>query len=242
MSELTIGQAAELLGVSTRTLRHWDGIGLLQPSYRTWGDYRLYTELDIDTAMEILVYRETGMPLKDIGEIIHNGASTQDRLLEQRRYLESQIARLRRMHDAVTAMMERDMSMTEKIDALGGQWAEEAETRWGDTPEWRQAQRKSVDMAAFQREVADFATALVDAKGRGVQPGTPEAFELVERHRAHIEHWYDCSREKQVCLARMYVADERFHAAYEGEQDFLLELVEAQAKAEGIDLTDVKWR
>lgn len=244
VSELTIGQVAELLGVSTRTPRHWDDIGLLQPSFRSWGDYRLYTESDIDTAMEILVYRETGMPLKDIVSIIHGGASTRDRLREQQEYLAGQIARLRRMHDAVTAMIERNLTMTEKMEALGDQWAEEAEARWGETPEWGQAQerRKNVDMAAAQQELEAFAAALVDAAEREVAPGSPEAKKLVERHRAQIEQWYDCTREKQVCLARMYVADERFHEAYAGQQENLLKLVEAQAELEGIDLAQVQWR
>lgn len=244
VSELTIGQAAELLGVSTRTLRHWDDIGLLQPSFRSWGDYRLYTEGDIDTAMEILVYRETGMPLKDIASIIHGGAPARERLTHQQKYLANQLARLRRMHDAVTEMLEREMTMTEKMDALGDQWAEEAEARWGETPEWFQAQgrRKNVDMAAAQQELEAFAAALVDAAERDIAPGSPEALELVERHRAQIGQWYDCSREKQVCLARMYVADERFHQAYAGQHEFLLKLVEAQAELEGIDLSQVQWR
>lgn len=244
VSELTIGQAAELLGVSTRTLRHWDDIGLLQPSFRSWGDYRLYAESDIDMAMEILVYRETGMPLKDISSIIHGGGPTRERLEHQQKYLASQISRLRRMYDAVTEMIEKDMTMTEKMDVLGDQWAAEAESRWGDTTEWAQAQqrRKGVDMAAVQQEFEAFAASLVDAAERDITPGSPEALELVERHRAQVEQWYDCSREKQVCLARMYVLDERFHEAYAGQHEFLLKLVEAQAELEGIDLAQVRWR
>lgn len=237
VSELTVGQAAKLLGISARTLRHWDEIGLLQPSYRSWGDYRLYNGDDLDMALEILVYRETGMPLKDIAAILHEGASRTERLRRQQQHLQQQLARLRQMNDAVTAMLERNMTMAEKIESLGDKWAAEAQERWGDTPEWEQAQKrgKAVDMA-------DFATALADAEQRGVVPGSAEALELVERHRAQIEQWYDCSREKQVCLARMYIADERFHEAYAGRQEYLLSLVEKQAELEGIDLSAVQWR
>lgn len=244
MSEFTVGQAAELLGVSTRTLRHWDEIGLLQPSYRSWSDYRLYTDQDIDQALEILVYRETGMPLKEIAAIIHDAAPRVERLQAQRDYLEQQIARLRRMSEAVTTMLERDLTMSEKIEAMGNEWAEEAEQRWGDTPEWAQAQErgKDVDKQAAARELEAFAQALVDAHRRDVKPGSAEASELVLRHRAQIEQWYDCTPEKQVCLARMYVADERFHAAYRGEQEFLLQLVEKHAEGEGVDLSTVQWR
>lgn len=248
MSELTIGQAAEVLGVSARTLRHWEDIGLLVPSYRSWADYRLYTEEDLEAALEILVYRETGMPLKDIAEIV-SGAPSRDRLIKQQEHLARQIARLRQMHGAVTAMLEKEMTMQEKIEAMGdwNQYADEAEQRWGDTPEWQQAQRKHQSMsqgdwAAAKVEMEAFTAALVDAHSQGIQPGSEAARELVLRHRAQISQWYECTPHKQVCLARMYVADERFHQAYAGKQDYLLELVEAQAKQEGVDLEDVQWR
>ena len=40
--ELTVGQVAGLVGVSVRTLHHWDEIGLVVPSARSWAGYRLY--------------------------------------------------------------------------------------------------------------------------------------------------------------------------------------------------------
>src|SRR5699024_11665325 len=49
-AEYTIGEAAEILQVSTRTLRHWDDIELLTPSWRTWGEHRLYSEQDVSAA------------------------------------------------------------------------------------------------------------------------------------------------------------------------------------------------
>lgn len=246
---MSIGQAASTLGVSTRTLRHWDCIGLLVPS-RTWGDYRLYTDADLDVALEILVYRETGMPLKEIAEIINDGAPSQQRLRNQQRYLREQIVHLRQMYDAVTNILEKDMTMNEKIEALGNDWTQyeaEAQHRWGDTEEWRQAQQAQKSMSpadweAAKAEMADFGQALIDAHRRGVRPGSEEARDLVVRHRAQITQWFECSPNKQVCLARMYVADERFHEAYAGEQDYLLELVEAQAELQGVDLSQVEWK
>ena len=46
---------------------------------------------------------------------------------------------------------------------------------------------------------------------------------------------------RQVILARMYVDDERFDAAYRGHARYLLALVEEQARREGVDLDDVQW-
>ncbi|MDO5676718.1 MAG: MerR family DNA-binding transcriptional regulator [Propionibacteriaceae bacterium] len=53
MTEYTIGEAAQILGVTTRTLRHWDQIGLFPPSFRTWSEHRLYTDDDLDAALRL---------------------------------------------------------------------------------------------------------------------------------------------------------------------------------------------
>ena len=61
--DLTVGEAARLVGVSVRTLHHWDALGLAVPSGRTWSGYRLYSPDDVARLQQVLVYRETGMPL-----------------------------------------------------------------------------------------------------------------------------------------------------------------------------------
>src|SRR5699024_893726 len=71
----TIGEAAEILQVSTRTLRHWDEIELLTPSWRSWGDHRLYSEADVERGMNILIYRGAGVALKDIAMLIDASAA-----------------------------------------------------------------------------------------------------------------------------------------------------------------------
>ena len=56
LSEYSISEAAAKLGVTTRTLRYWDSIGLLSPQWRTYSDYRIYTEADIRRALKVLVH------------------------------------------------------------------------------------------------------------------------------------------------------------------------------------------
>ncbi len=253
-SEYTVGQAAELLGVTARTLRHWDAIGLLSPQYRTWSDYRLYTEDDIDTALEILVYRAAGVPLREIEEILHtdSSASRRQRLLAQRDLLTERIADLRRMVRALETLLKEgtDMDAEHKTDLFDRNWEAyqaEAEQRWGDTPEWEQATRAQQamtdqDWADAKAELQDYVAALSDAADRGVAPGSAEAAALVERHLASITRYYEAGREKQILLARMYVTDKRFDETYGGNAQYLLELVEAQARSEGIDPDEAEWR
>lgn len=82
---------------------------------------------------------------------------------------------------------------------------------------------------------------LIDARTRAVAPGSDEAKDVADKHMATISPYMPMSRSKQVLLARMYVADDRFSEAYGENREYLKDLIEAQAKAEGIDLGNVNW-
>jgi len=63
---MTVKQVSELTGVSIRTLRYYDNIGLLSPSDHTEGGYRLYDDRALERLQQILLFRELGFPLKEI--------------------------------------------------------------------------------------------------------------------------------------------------------------------------------
>lgn len=256
MTDYQIGEAAEILRVSTRTLRYWDSIGLLVPSHRTRSGHRMYTGEDLELALQILVYREVGLPLGEIAGLLDAPGDVSRALRQQRELLVERIGQLHRMVRAVDdilredIMNDGDMSIEEKVELFGGTWKteyqDEAKQRWGETPEWEQSRKAQEQMTRadwhrVKEEQDTFVADLVDAAEREVPPGSDEAAELVERHRASIGRWYEVSRSKQVLLARMYVQDERFNATYQGRGEYLLSLVEAQAQQEGVDLTDVRW-
>ncbi len=62
-----IGEVAERTGLTRRTLRHYDDLGLLVPSERSWGDYRLYTEADLVRLLQIQSLKALGLALPEIG-------------------------------------------------------------------------------------------------------------------------------------------------------------------------------
>lgn len=66
----TISQVAKLTGVSIRTLKYYDEIGVLKPSKLTPAGYRLYDEHALQNLQQILFFRELDFPLKDIIEIM----------------------------------------------------------------------------------------------------------------------------------------------------------------------------
>lgn len=263
-TELTVGEAAEFLGVTARTLRYWDHIGLLTPSWRTWSDHRLYTQEDLRRGLTILIFRSTGMPLKEVSQVLSSPDAVRGHLVTQRRRLQEEGVRLREKIRAVDNLLKESMEMNHHsahdahrgpgslgadVQAWKDRWDgyyDEAESRWGETPEWQQSHERTrgmtgQDWAAAKAQMDAFVEDLLLAQEAGVQPGSDAAGALVRRHAQQIERHYPCTIAKQVLLARMYVADERFAATYRGAAPFLLSLVEAEAVRQGADLNAVSW-
>lgn len=257
---LTVGAVAGLVGVSVRTLHHWDEVGLVRPSGRTWADYRVYSRDDVARIHRVLVYREVGIPLARIGAILDDPeADEAAHLQRQRALLTERISRLQEMVSAVDAMMEADMSNTplsaaEMGEIFGTDWnpdyQAEAQERWGDTEQWSQAQQRQAgmkreDWEQVKAETDALEADLADAAARRVEPGSDEANALAERHRASIDQWYDCTHSMHACLGRMYLADPRFTAHYDerrpGLAQWLHDAIAANARAHGVDPTTATW-
>ena len=65
-----IGRVAEDLGLSIRTLRHWDEVGLVPPSVRSAGGYRLYTADDVDRLRTIRRMKPLGFTLEEMTDLL----------------------------------------------------------------------------------------------------------------------------------------------------------------------------
>ena len=260
-TELTIGEAAELLGITVRTLRHWESIDLLVPSWRTLGGHRLYVDADLERAQRILVYREIGLPLAEVRGLVDGDGDAREHLERQRRLLVDRASHLRRIIGAVDEMLE-EMSMNDgkntTMDAraaaekFGGGWrqdfADEAEARWGDTAAWAQSQqananRTEEEWAQMYADQEALVAKLAQAIGDDVDPDSELGREVSALHRAGVEKHYECGYGRQVILARMYLVDERFHEAYGGVEltKWLVAAIEADARAHGVDPEAASW-
>ena len=240
--EWTVGPAAELLGSTVRTLHHYDAIGLVVASGRSWSGYRRYTSDDLDRLRHVLVYRELGFSLDRIRDLLD--ADPSDRLRHLREQLDAvgdRIERLQRVRVALEQEMEADMGGTrltqdEKRELFGDDWLgeeyeAEAEQRWGDTDAWAQSRRRtrSYDKADWQRikdEGAEVERRFVALLTAGEPAGSVAAMDVAEQAREHLSRWfYDCPPEMHAGLGRMYVEDERFTAYYERQAAGLAEFV-----------------
>lgn len=88
----TVKDVAEISGISIRTLRYYDEIGLLKPTQITDAGYRLYDNKALEKLQEIMFFRELEIPLIEIRNIMENPdfdkekvLATQKALLERKR-------------------------------------------------------------------------------------------------------------------------------------------------------------
>ena len=232
---LTVGQVAEQLGVTVRTLHHYDAIGLLVPSERTSAGYRLYTVEDVTRLQHVVVYRRLGFALGEIALLLDDRAAVDNGAVigHLRRQRAAVMSRLDEMRDLVTAIdraLEKEMSGTKLTkeeqkelfgDGFSEEYADEAEQRWGKTEAWKQSQGRTskytkADWVEVKAEMEATNAAFVSAMTDG-EPATSErAMDAAEAHRLHIHHrFYDLTPEFHRGLGDMYLADPRFTKTYE---------------------------
>jgi len=228
----TVGQVANLAGVTVRTLHHYDEIGLLAPTDRTSSGYRSYGVTDLERLRRILFYRELGFPLDEIATILADPrADAAEHLRRQHRLLSERIERLQAMAAAIEKELEAQqmgisLSPEEQFevfgtDKVGGEWADEAEQRWGNTEAYKQSQQRTSkytkqDWVKLKAEADEGLRAFADALRSGAPADSPVAMDLAEAHREYISRWfYDCDHDTHRGLAQMYVADPRFSKLYE---------------------------
>ncbi len=88
----TVKEISKITGISIRTLRYYDEIGLLKPARVTEAGYRLYDDKELEKLQEILFYKELEIPLADIKKVMENpeydkqkALAIQKSLLERKR-------------------------------------------------------------------------------------------------------------------------------------------------------------
>lgn len=218
---MKVKEVAELVGISIRTLHHYDEIGLLTPEKTTDSGYRIYSDKDLETLQQILFFRELGFPLNKIKEMIDRPSFDRQEALElQRKMLLEKRKRLDKMIETIEKTIQYSkgeiyMSNKEKFagfDFSQNPYEQEARERFGDKAvDEANAKLNSMDKSkqddfahqfnAIYRKLADI---------RHLSPASAEA-------QAGIKEWYDLlqnmgtySLEAFKGLGQMYVDDERF--------------------------------
>ncbi|WP_152393548.1 MerR family transcriptional regulator [Paenibacillus guangzhouensis] len=231
--EYTVQKLGKLAGISTRTLRYYDEIELLKPAKVNSSGYRIYGQKEVDRLQQILFYRELGMSLDRIKEIVtspsFNGAIAlrehREQLLDRRRQLDALIANV----DKSIALSEGRITMTdrEKFEGFKQKMIDENEQKYGAETRAKygndtvnKSNEKLKNMTQEQHdEVTRLANEVIAALGEAIQTGDP-ASDIAQRaadlHKQWLTYyWSEYSKEAHAGVAQMYVDDERFRAYYD---------------------------
>lgn len=237
--EYTIQKLGRLAGVSTRTLRYYDEIGLLKPARTNSSGYRIYGQNEVDLLQQILFYRELDVPLEHIREIMHkpdfdgNEALREHRakLLDRRVQLDALIASI----DQTLAAREGRITMTDqdKFEGFKRELLEKNEEKYGaeirekygeDTVNRSNelfGKMSEEQYKAMQQTEQEMFAALAEALESG-DPAGEAAQRAADLHKQWLGNtWTQYSKEAHAGLAQMYVDDERFKAYYDSKAEGL---------------------
>ncbi|UAJ79072.1 MerR family transcriptional regulator [Leifsonia sp. ZF2019] len=230
----SIQDIARIAGTTSRTLRHYDAIGLLRPSRVGSNGYRHYDRDALVRLQRILLLRELGLSLPAVARVLADRDDAVLALRDHLGWLQGEQARLARQIASVETtihavergeeIMAEDMfdgfdhtRYKEEVEQRWGSEAYAASDRWwrGMTPEQRQGWKERQERLA-----ADW----TDAASRGLAPDSDEAQALARRHAEWLADipgtpGYGTGTPPAgylTGLGDMYVADARFAANYGG--------------------------
>jgi len=220
---MKVKEVAELVGISVRTLHHYDEIGLLTPDETTESGYRVYSERNLELLQQILFFRELGFPLKTIKDIIGDPAFDRREALElHRKLLLEKRSRLDKMLETLDKTIRHEkgeIQMTQKekfegFDFSKNPYEQEARERWGDKAvDESQAKFGAMSKAeqeAFGEEMSALYREL--AALRHLPPDSDEAQKAIGKWFVMLNRMGTYSLEAFRGLGQLYVDDARFTA------------------------------
>ena len=232
--EYSINALAKLSGVTGRTLRWYDEIGLLKPARTNSAGYRIYGPEQVNRLQDILFYRAIGVPLSSIRTILD--APDFDRQTA----LQSHLATLEQQKDQLDAMIltvrktlsalqgETAMTDHEKFEAFKRKAVEENETAYG-----KEARAKYGDRAVdeshdklmglspenhqrWQQLDREILAALAAAVESGTAPDSEIGCSIAAMHKEWLSFTLpQYTPQIHAGIAMMYTADQRFTAYYD---------------------------
>ncbi|MBO8186509.1 MerR family transcriptional regulator [Streptomyces spirodelae] len=231
--EWTIQELATRAGITSRTLRHYDRVGLLAPSRVGANGYRYYDAGAVARLQRILLMRRLGMGLPAIAAVLAEEVDTCDGLRahittleEERDRIDRQLRSVRHTLDALQAGMEPRMDVM--LAGFNDHYKDEVISRWGErafqvSNDWWHG--KTLDQQrAWKQAAEDLVAAWVEAAKAGVSPTSEQAQSLAARHIRWLsqipgtptaEGDRECSIEMVKGLGDMYVDDPRFADMYD---------------------------
>lgn len=235
--EYTIQKLAELAGVTTRTLRWYDKLGLLKPARIAGNGYRCYSGEEVDRLQQIMFYRALGVELAQIKTILDDPSF--DRLEALRGHLralqeeQEKIQEIIRTVKETILTAERDEIMSDEakfqafkrraVEANEQKYGREIRERYGDG----EVDKANADVMNLTREQyqewtrlgAEIQEKLEQAVLQQADPAGSAGEELAQLHRRWLSFSssskYDPAKHRGI--VQLYVQDPRFQQYYDGK-------------------------
>ncbi len=241
--EYTVQRLAKLAGVSSRTLRYYDEIGLLKPARINSSGYRIYGPQEIDRLQQILFYRELGVDLKSIKYIMNRPDF--DELKALKEHLNKLLDRKKQLNilienvNKTIASKERRFLMSDKekfegfknklIDENEKKYGKEVRKKYGDG-----AINKSINKVKNMTK-EEYEKVLIIEKEmfktlhEAIKTGNPSgklAQRAADLHRQWISFFWDSySKKAHAAVVQMYVDDNRFKDYYDKDHPGIAEFL-----------------
>lgn len=211
--------------VTSRTLRHYDSIGLLPPARVGANGYRYYERAQLLRLQQILLLRELGLGLEEIAAVLDGG---EDPLQTLRRHHAQVLAERDRL-TVLGRTVARTIRQLEGGEQMGAQdlfegfdhkkYEAEARERWGDEAVDESNRRyeslSDQQKAELQAEHDAVVAGLADSLAAGIPADDPRTLDLVGRYHRWVSTFRDVDAEGYLCLGRLYVDDPRFTQNYD---------------------------
>ena len=231
--EYSGNKLSKMSGVSARTLRYYDEIGLLKPARVASSGYRIYGQVEVDRLQQILFYRELGFLLTEIKNLLAAPDFDKEQafishlaeLSKQRERLDLLINNVKKSLSAMKG--ETVMSDIAKFEGFKQNLINENESKYGEEVRAKygvdvvdRSNAKIRGMTKEQHEEVEklsqeISVALKSAFEDG-DPSSELAQRACELHKKWLCYfWDDYSVEAHLGISQMYVDDTRFTAYYD---------------------------
>lgn len=227
----SIAEVARMSGVTSRTLRHYDEVGLLPPAWVGSNGYRYYEEGELLRLQRILVMRELGLGLVEIGAVLAEQVDRVEalrahhlRLVAERDRLDTLVRTVARtIAELEEAKGMDDMTKINRPENLfegfdGTRQSDEARERWPQA--WEQSRQvietlSAEDVEQWQREVTAQMIRIAEFMAAGTPVADPAVQAEIDAHYQGVCRFWTPNATAYKGLAQTYVDDPQFRRNFD---------------------------
>lgn len=234
----TITEVVRMTNLSSRTLRHYDEIGLLHPARTTAAGYRCYGEAELARLQQILLLRELRLPLESIAAVLDGACDRLESLRRHHEWLTAEAERLRTLSSSVASTI---ASLEEGVTMPASEWfdgfsdkQEEFEQRLtgrygsGVTEHFATSRAATANWSADEFADAARTYDALDARMcaeliAGAASDDAAVMDVLDEHFRAVSQFWTPTAEQYAALGQLYVDDSGFRARYDALDPALAE-------------------